>query len=87
MSHSSGIPVSDALREAFGNVMTSAAERMVKVQIVEEQLVPISTKSKEGSWEEDLSLVISLLDKDSACYVLFKQDHEKKGVDLVLLCA
>jgi len=84
MSHSSGIPVSDALREAFGNVMTSAAERMVKVQIVEEQLVPISTKSKEGSWEEDLSLVINLLEKDSACYVLFKQEHEKK--EWILFC-
>jgi len=71
MSHSSGIPVSDQLREAFGSARESGNVRFIKVQIVNDELVQIATESVQGDWEEDFALIPSHLQVDQPCYILF----------------
>jgi twinfilin-like protein len=85
MSHSSGIPVSAQLRDAFGKAI-SGNVRMVKVQIENEELVSKSTVSVSGDFSSDLSHVPSLLDADTGlpCYILVKLDEET--AQFVMLC-
>jgi len=74
MSHSSGIPVSSGLRESFGDAR-SGNKRIIKVQIVNDELVEISSSNIQGSWEDDFKLIPSLLDKDQPCYILYGLDE------------
>jgi len=74
MSHSSGIPVSGSLKEAFGDAVSGDGVRLVKAQIENDEIVARESKSKQGNWEADLSQVPSLLDKDKPCYILYKLD-------------
>jgi twinfilin-like protein len=76
MSHSSGIPVGSNLKETFGNALTSNSVRLIKVQIENEQLVDISSKNIHGSFDDDLSMVPDLLDKEKPCYVIYRMDTE-----------
>jgi len=73
MSHSSGIPVSPQLRESFGTAI-SGSTRLVKVQIENETLVPISTKPARGDFNSDLAEIPDLLDAGVPCYILYKVD-------------
>jgi len=74
MSHSSGIPVSDRLKDNFGTTITSCDKRLIKVQIENEELVDITSCGNNGNWEEDLGQIQSLLDKEKPCYILFRMD-------------
>jgi len=76
MSHSSGIPVSEGLRESFGNVVSSAEQRLVKVQIENEELVAKDSLGAQGDWEADLSQVPQLLEKDKPCFIIYRLDNE-----------
>jgi len=85
MSHSSGIPVSAKLRDAFGTAV-SGNVRMVKVQIENEELVPITTRPVSGDFNADLSNIPSLLDADTGlpCYILVKLDGD--SAQFVMFC-
>jgi len=80
MSHSSGIPVSDQLRESFGNARNNKDKRIIKVQIVDDQLVEVKTEDVQGSWEEDFKLIPSLLDKDQPSYILYNLDESQFAI-------
>jgi twinfilin-like protein len=83
MSHSSGIPVSSKLRDSFGTAI-SGNTRLVKVQIENEELLPITTKPSRGSFEDDLSLIPDLLDAGVPSYIIFKTDGDQAS--FVLFC-
>jgi len=76
MSHSSGISVNKALKDAFGDAI-SGRTRLIKVQIENEILVPISTKSQVGNFNNDLSFIPDLLDPAVPSYIIFKTDSEQ----------
>jgi len=78
MSHSSGIPVSQSLKDAFGAALSSKDKRFVKAMIENDQIVEKGTKPLKGSFEDDLSLVPDLLEKDQACYLLVRMDPENQ---------
>jgi len=77
MSHSSGIPVSSKLRDTFGSAV-SGSIRMVKVQIENEELVPVASRPVSGDFNADLVNIPSLLDADTGvpCYILVKLDTD-----------
>jgi len=76
MSHSSGIPVSPELRDSFGSLI-SGKNRLVKVQIENELLVPITTKPTSGNFDGDLKYIPDLLDAGVPCYVIYKVDSDQ----------
>jgi len=84
MSHSSGIPVSSELKDSFGTSITSKDKRLFKVQIQNEQLVEVTSKPFNSNWESDLGVVTELLDKDQACYIIFRNDSET--AQFILFC-
>jgi len=75
MSHSSGIPVSTKLRDAFGNAV-SGNTRLVKVQIENEELVPVAVKAVSSDFNGDLSYIPDLLDSGLPSYIIFKTDAD-----------
>jgi len=75
MSHSSGIPVSGSLREKFGSAISSGNDRLLKAQIENEEIVIVTTVPPRGSWEDDLSLIPELLEKEKPCYILYRFEH------------
>jgi len=85
MSHSSGIPVSTRLRDAFGTAV-SGNTRIVKVQIQNEELVPVATKPASRDFNGDLSYVPDLLDIATGVpsYLIVKTDSDTP--QFVLLC-
>jgi len=76
MSHSSGISVTQGLREAFGSAI-SGNTRLLKVQIQNESLVPVANKPSSRDFTSDLSLIPDLLDPTTPAYILFKTDGER----------
>jgi len=74
MSHSSGIPVSSALKESFGQAVSDSNVRFVHAQIVNEEIVPIQSYNKRGNWEDDLEQVTSILKTDQAAYIIYRLD-------------
>jgi len=76
MSHSSGIPVSAKLRDSFGTAI-SGSTRLIKVQIEDEQLIPVSTKTTSGDFDGDLSYVPDLLDAGTPSYIIYKTDSDQ----------
>jgi len=80
MSHSSGIPVSESLKKAF-----SFEKRVIKVQIVNEELVEAAFKPISSSnWETDFETVQPMLEKDKPCYILFNQNPD--GKEWLIFC-
>jgi len=77
MSHSSGISVSSALKEKFGEVLSDDSVRFLQAQIQNsEEIVPVTTVKRQGAWEDDLQLVVSMMKPDEACYVIYRLDGE-----------
>jgi len=77
MSHSSGIPVSAKLKDAFGGAV-SGRTRLVKVQIENEELIPVTTKPISRDFNGDLSYIPDLLDAATGVpsYLLVKTDSD-----------
>jgi len=87
MSHSSGISVSNQLRDSFGKALNSKNIRLFKAQIQNEEVVEVTSKPINKSWEDDFQQVTSLLDKEAPCYILYRLDKETPhGFAWVLLC-
>jgi len=76
MSHSSGIPVSDQLVSTFRDAHASKSKRLIKVQIVNEQLVDVASKAPQGDWESDFKLVPDLLDKEAPSFIMYRLDTD-----------
>jgi len=74
MSHSSGIPVSQNLRDSFGEAITSSDNRFIKVQIDNEELVSVTTVRSKGDYLQDLSMLPDHFDKERPCYIIFRLD-------------
>jgi len=84
MSHSSGIPASDSLRNSFGSTITSKDKRVLKVQIENDKMNDVASLPISGTWEEDLAAVPTLFDKQKPCFILFRLDSET--AQFVLFC-
>jgi len=82
MSHSSGIPVSQSLKETFGNAIIGSQVRLIKVIIDNEELVDAASKNQKGNFEQDFNLIPELLEKDKACYIIYILEQSKS----VLFC-
>jgi len=86
MSHSSGIPVSSKLKDAFGNLISSPNVRLVKVQIDNEEMVPITSKNQQSNWEQDLSMLPDLLEKEKPCFVIYRIENDTSTSRFALFC-
>jgi len=87
MSHSSGIPVSQQLSDAFGDALSSETIRFIKAQIVNDEIVPITTFDVVGSETEDLDKVPTYLEPTTPSYILFRQDEKgARGYLWILMC-
>jgi hypothetical protein len=53
MAHQTGIKASQDLKDKFGEA-AGPKIRLIKVQIVDEQLQPVESKDACGSWEDDI---------------------------------
>lgn len=85
MSHSSGIPVSASLESAFRSLVTGTSDRLLKIQIENDQLVEKDVVAINGSWEEDLALAQPLFDVDRPCYIVFRKEKGDTS-EWVLFC-
>jgi len=75
-SHSSGIAVSNSLRQTFGDALAKQDVRLVQVKIKEEkELIDVTSKDVSGSFEDDFELVQALLEPNSPCYILYRTDE------------
>lgn len=74
MSHSSNIPVSNALETAFANARTSKNVRFIKVSIENEELVPNHSQALSGDAEKDFPQAVSHLERRTAAFVLYRLD-------------
>lgn len=75
MSHSSGIPVSAALSEAFAAAQGSST-RLIKVEIQDDELKAVHQAEGKGAWHDDLAMVSPLCEKDVPCYILFQKQTD-----------
>ncbi|KAJ1964984.1 Twinfilin-1 [Dipsacomyces acuminosporus] len=74
MAHQSGIRVSEALSAAFVDALENSSVRAIKVGIVSESLEPTNVLEIQGSFEQDLTLITSLLQDEEPCYLLVRLD-------------
>eukprot|EP01111_Echinosteliopsis_oligospora_P009030 TRINITY_DN256_c0_g1_i1.p2 TRINITY_DN256_c0_g1~~TRINITY_DN256_c0_g1_i1.p2 ORF type:complete len:345 (-),score=81.29 TRINITY_DN256_c0_g1_i1:1313-2347(-) len=89
MSHSSGISVTQSLTEEFGEAVQSQGTRLIKVQIVDEQLVPIKSMpvTSGATYEDDLEKIHTYLDLTVPSYILFRLDEKNAtGFAWVIMC-
>jgi len=85
MSHSSGIPVSAQLHDAFRSFISSSTDRFIRVQIENDQLVPRETVSSRGTFEEDLVLLQPLFEPDKPSYFALRKEKDASST-YVLFC-
>jgi len=87
MSHSSGIGVSDTVRNSFGSAVSSGNVRLFKLQIENESIVEVGSKVGTADWEADFSLIPDLLDAERPCYILYRLPETSSGAaSWALLC-
>jgi len=85
MTHSSNIPVSSQLEEAFGKARTEGGVRFIKAHIKDEQLLPILTQPL-GNLESDFGKVVPLLEPKTPSYFIFRLDTQNTlGYEWLLL--
>jgi twinfilin-like protein len=87
-SHSSGIPISAALKDQFVEASRSGNNRLLKVLIQNEEMTPVASKPPSAAaWEDDLDMISPLLDPQEACYILFRMDEKSdSGHKWILYC-
>jgi len=87
MSHQSGITAAKALVESFGNARVQENKRLIKVQIVDEQMVEALSKPQQSTWDVDMKLIQEQLDPSNPCYILYRLDTKgSNGTEWALLC-
>jgi len=89
VSHSSGIEVSDQLRNAFVETARAGGSRFLKAQIEEEKDIELKQEVQaQEDWENDFNLVPPVLEPKQASYILFRTDKQNDQGNFVwhLLC-
>jgi len=88
MSHSSGIPVSQQLSDAFGEALTQQNIRFIKAQIANDEIVPTdSLQISESTQHEDMDKIPNYLEPTVPSYILFRLDEKNaRGYLWVLMC-
>ena len=81
MTHSSGIPISGSLRDAFAEARSDPGTRAVKVSIVNEEMVPVLRIAKHGSDADDFRLLAEQALPKQPCYFLVKITDAVTGND------
>ncbi|TFK55162.1 actin depolymerizing protein [Heliocybe sulcata] len=74
MSATSGIGVSQDLRDVYSAAVDSRNVRFIKISIQNETLVHDTSYVVQGSLEEDLSILQNALDENTPAYVLARLD-------------
>jgi twinfilin-like protein len=74
MTHSSNIPVSAELENAFANARTQEGVRYLKVIIRDEALYCVGTFPETNNIQNDFATVQSHMEPKIPCYILFKLD-------------
>jgi len=88
MSHSSGIPVSEDLKQSFGTARTTNNKRLIKAVIKDDQVVEVASHPiTDNTWDQDIDKVQEFFEKDAACYILFRLDSQgSTGYHWALMC-
>lgn len=81
MTHASGIPISQELRDAFGDARSDPHTRAIQVKIVDELMVPVVRVSKQGGDREDLAALAQYALPKQPCYFLVKVTDDVTGGD------
>jgi len=77
MSHSSGIPVSESLKQTFAEARTENSKRFIKVCIENDEMIAVDSRPAKGDWESDLSLVSQVFEAEKACYILYRAQQDE----------
>jgi len=88
-SHSSNVPVSQALAESFRQVLQTGNKRFIKVQVQmepTEQLVEVGSQPARGTFEDDFALVPPVLEAKNSAYIIYRTDRQgATGYEFILL--
>ncbi|KAL6049393.1 Twinfilin-1 [Balamuthia mandrillaris] len=76
MTHSSRIPVSNELENAFANARTQGGVRYIQVSIENETLIPVYSHPISNDLQRDLESVASRMKPKTPAYFLFRLDTE-----------
>jgi len=86
-SHSTGISVSPALTQLFGEAHQTGSKRLIKIQIVDDVLVETASEKPFGDFLSDLDRVPHFLDANVPCYILFRtDDRSQSGHNWIFMC-
>eukprot|EP00002_Diphylleia_rotans_P006794 TRINITY_DN1619_c0_g1_i1.p1 TRINITY_DN1619_c0_g1~~TRINITY_DN1619_c0_g1_i1.p1 ORF type:complete len:338 (+),score=90.00 TRINITY_DN1619_c0_g1_i1:74-1087(+) len=72
MSHSSGIPVSEDLKQAFGKAQDDSSVSYFVVHIEAEKFVEKDKVLSSGNMEHDFNSIPQHITDNTACYVIFR---------------
>ncbi|XP_011814228.1 PREDICTED: twinfilin-2 isoform X2 [Colobus angolensis palliatus] len=76
MAHQTGIHATEELKEFFAKARAGSV-RLIKVVIEDEQLVLGASQEPVGRWDQDYDrAVLSLLDAQQPCYLLYRLDSQ-----------
>jgi len=73
--------------DSFGNARQKEDKRLIKVTIVNDEMVESLSKPASSSWDVDMKLIQEQLDGTNPCYILYRLDTKGSyGTEWVLLC-
>lgn len=75
MSHSSGIPCSEALNNTWGDARTKGNVRFLKIVIQNDQLVHTHAQPLTESFDADYKQIAQHLLPKTPCYIVFRLDR------------
>lgn len=81
MSHQTGIAASQQLKEFLATALTFSIRklRLIKVAIVNEELVLVEYREAVGSWTEDYdTAVLSVVKETEPCYLFYRLDSQNE---------
>ncbi|MDP2437060.1 MAG: twinfilin-like domain-containing protein [archaeon] len=81
MTHSSGIPIAESLRDAFAEARSDPGTRAIKVSIVDELMVPTMRIAKRGTDGADFQGLAEHVVAKQPCYFLLKIADAVTGND------
>ncbi|KAF3906683.1 Twinfilin-1 [Dactylellina cionopaga] len=73
MAMQSGISASDELTQQFNSLVSSTTLRGLIAGITNESLVPVTNIPRQGSFEEDLTQLDSLLKDNEPAYIVLRR--------------
>lgn len=86
MTHSTRIPVTEELEQAFGSARVERSLRLLKVEIENETLVLRGTRASRGSAASDWNGMGDMFEPKKPCFVLFRLDSSgSDGAEWVLV--